>query len=253
MPWDPTCYERFKQERYAPFADALNLVEKKPHLQAVDLGCGTGELTQWLFQALPDAHMTGIDSSAEMLAKAASRQQSGLNFQQGDLAAVQGSWDLVFSHAALQWVDAHEWLIPRLFELVRPGGQLVVQMPSNHAHISHRLIQAIAKQDPFCSALHGWQRQSPVLPVGRYAEILYKCGGTHVVVFEKIYPHVLENAQAIVDWIKGTALVPYLERLPPNLQGDFLYTIHQQLQEYLPQSPVFYGFQRILFSAIKPV
>lgn len=252
MPWDPACYERFRQERYAPFEDALALVRPKPHMQVVDLGCGTGELTARLFQALPQAIVTGVDSSAEMLVKTTPWEQPHLNFRLGDLSQITGEWDLIFSHAAIQWVDDHPQLISFLFHHLRPGGQLVLQMPSNHGHISHRLIQQVASTEPFATALQGWQRQSPVLPVGRYAALLYQCGGLDLVVYEKVYPHVLPDAQAIVEWVKGTALVPYLERLPSELQEAFLTLFHTQLHKHLPQSPVFYGFQRILLAANKP-
>jgi trans-aconitate 2-methyltransferase len=67
MPWDPKQYHKFQAERSAPFFDLLSLVEVRPNLRVVDLGCGTGELTRQLAAALPDSDVTGIDSSEQML------------------------------------------------------------------------------------------------------------------------------------------------------------------------------------------
>ena len=125
MPWDPAVYERFQAEREAPFDDLVSLIHPREGMRVIDLGCGTGELTSRLAERLPGSDVLGIDSSAEMLAKAAPRAREGLRFEQRRIEDVGGTYDLVFSHAALQWVDDHRALIPRVFSLVAPGGQVV--------------------------------------------------------------------------------------------------------------------------------
>jgi trans-aconitate 2-methyltransferase len=164
---------------------------------------------------------------------------------------VTGSWDLVFSNAALQWVEEHASLIPRLLSLVAPDGQLVVQMPSNHDHPTHRFITEIAGQPPFREALGGWSRCSPVLSIHAYADLLYAHGAQELTVLEKVYPHVLPDADAVLDWTRGTALIPYLERLPADLQSAFLDRYRQKLHALWPAGPVFYGFRRTLFAATR--
>ena len=257
MPWDPERYEQFKKERYAPFDDLARLVRVRDGLRAIDLGCGTGELTRRLADALPGSDVLGIDSSAEMLERAAEFARPGLRFEQGAIENVRGEWDLIFSNAALQWAGDHASLIPRLFSLLRPGGQLVVQVPSNFDHPTHRLIDELAAQEPFRSGLDGWgldwSRSRPVLSLEQYAELLYAAGASDIVVFEKAYPHVLPDADALADWMSGTALVPYMERLPEELRAPFMERYRARLREIFPQRPVFYGFRRILFSGTKPV
>jgi trans-aconitate 2-methyltransferase len=255
MPWDPERYEQFKKERAAPFDDLLRLVRVRDGLRAVDLGCGTGELTRRLADALPESDMTGIDSSAEMLERAGQAARPGLRFELGDIQAFGGAWDLIFSNAALQWVDDHRPLIPRLFSLLRPGGQLVVQVPSNFSHPTHKLIDELAAQEPFRSGLAGWgldwSRSRPVLSIEQYAELLYAQGATEIVSFEKAYPHVLPDSGALADWMSGTALVPYMERLTDGLRDQFMQRYRVRLREIFPQQPVFYGFRRTFFSGTK--
>ncbi|HLY25485.1 MAG TPA: methyltransferase domain-containing protein [Aggregatilineales bacterium] len=252
MPWNPDQYLKFQTERFAPFEDLLKLIECRENLNVIDLGCGTGELTRRLADTLPGSSVVGIDSSAEMLARAQSQARPGLHFEQALIEDVQGQYDLLFSHAAIQWVGDHDTLIPRLFSLLRPGGQIAVQIPSNHGHYAHLAMIETICEEPFKSAVGGWSRQSPVLPVGDYASLLFASGGQDLVVFEKVYPHVLENADAILEWVSGTALVPYMEHLPESLRELFKASYREKLRQHWPSTPVFYGFQRILFSARKP-
>ncbi len=252
MPWDPARYKQFAAERAAPFEDLLALIDRREGMRVIDLGCGTGELTRRLAEALPHSDVTGIDSSAQMLDEAAKLKRPGLRFEQRRIEDVAGEWDLVFSHAAIHWLDDHESLIPRLFALVAPVGQISVQMPSNHDHPTHRLIAEIAGEEPFRTALGGWTRDVPVLTIDRYAELLYEARATNVTVLEKIYPHLLEDADALADWTSGTALVPYFERLDDGMRTGFMDRYGARLRQLFPQAPVFYPFRRILCAALRP-
>lgn len=251
MPWDPTQYQKFQAERSAPFFDLVALVEVRPNLKVVDLGCGTGELTSQLADVLPNSNVIGIDSSPQMLEKAASFSRPGLIFEQGDQSQLTGEWDLIFSNAALHWSENHSELIPRLYARLTPGGQIAVQVPSNHNHISHQIYRETADEEMFKFILNGFQRYAPVLSIDDYARILFKCGAEKIVSFEKVYAHILEDSDAVVEWISGTALVPYFERLG-EYKTEFLKAIREKMRAAMPDSPVFYPFRRTFFSARKP-
>jgi trans-aconitate 2-methyltransferase len=250
MPWNPEQYHKFQSERSAPFYDLLKLVVVRTDLKAVDLGCGTGELTRVLADALPDSDVTGLDSSAQMLERTISHASSNLHFEQGDLSQLIGNWDLIFSNAAIQWCEDHENLIPQLFSRLNSGGQICVQIPSNHNHISHILIRETAKEEPFKTILNSFERISTVLTIDEYTKIFFELNAKDIIVFEKIYPHVLENSDAVVEWISGTALVPYFERLGEH-KAEFLNVLRNKMKKALPESPLLYPFRRILFSATK--
>ena len=254
MPWDPTQYHKFQSERSAPFFDLLALVEVRSQLKVVDLGCGTGELTRKLADALPDSRVTGIDNSPQMLEEARSASSplsADLIFEQGDQSQLTGEWDLIFSNAALQWSENHSELIPFLYQRLKPGGQIAVQVPSNHEHISHKIYRETADEEMFKFILNGFQRYPPVLSIDNYARVLFNCGAENIIVFEKVYVHILEDADAVVEWISGTALVPYFERLG-KYKDEFVKAIREKMRAAMPGSPVFYPFRRTLFSARKP-
>jgi trans-aconitate 2-methyltransferase len=251
MTWDPATYNKFKTERALPFEDLFHLLNVQDGLRVLDLGCGTGQLTAELAERLPHSDVLGIDSSAEMLAAAKQLERPRLRFELQPIETVVGSWDLVFSHAVIQWLDDHPSLMHKLFSLVKIGGQLAVQLPDNHDSLPHRLIKETARQQPFSEALGGWARTAPNLQIEEYAELLYAHCKEDFTIFIKIYPVILKDAGALLEWHAGTALLPYLERLPEELREPFLESYRSALQEHYPQQPVFYPFRRILFAGMR--
>lgn len=252
MAWNPDTYNQFKSERSAPFYDLLALLKVQPGLEVIDLGCGTGELTGKLADTVPGSNVLGVDSSEEMLGKSRQIGGSTLNFEcisiENQLEKEQ-QWDVVFSNAALQWVPDHETLFPRIMTKIKPGGQLLVQMPSQHHNITNHLLNELATQGPFASVFAGWNRLSPVLELDHYAQLLFENGSKSMQVFEKIYPLILKDVDELLTWVSGTALIPYLERLPESLKAPFLENYKAVLASHFPKTPVFYPFKRTLIWA----
>jgi trans-aconitate 2-methyltransferase len=247
--WDPQQYERFQRERSLPFFDLLELVDPCPGGRVVDLGCGTGELTRQLHERTRAATTVGLDSSRAMLERSRDYAGDGLSFELGDLAewAPGEPVDLVFSNAALHWVDDHDALFARLRAGLAPGGQLAVQMPANHDHPSHLTAERVAGEAPFRSALRGHLRRSPVLAPELYAHLLHRLGYEAQKVRLNVYLHVLPDAGAVVDWVKGTLLTDYRRRLPDDLYGDFLARYRELLLAELPdERPFPFSFKRVL-------
>src|SRR5579884_136027 len=190
--WNPAQYQRFAAEREQPFWDLAALVQRQEPRLLVDLGCGTGALTAQLHERLHARRTIGVDSSRAMLQQAASHATEGVEFELGDLTqwAPPAPVDVLFSNAALQWVDDHAALLPRLAAMLAPDGEIAVQMPANFDHPSHRVAARVAAEQPFADALFGYTRQVPVLGIEAYANLLHDIGFTAQHVRMQVYGHV---------------------------------------------------------------
>jgi trans-aconitate 2-methyltransferase len=251
--WDPTRYEQFKSERSRPFFDLLDLVRPAPGARAIDLGCGTGELTRVLHERLQASETVGLDSSAEMLARSEAFAGGGVRFTRGDLGALadEQAYDVIFSNAALHWVGDHPALLARLTRALREGGQLAIQVPANHEHASHRCARGVAAEPPFL-ALTGGLAPSPVLAPEEYARLLDQLGFRRQVVRLEVYGHALPSREDVVDWVTGTTLTPIRARLDDGQWAQYLDRYRQVLLPQLEdRRPYFYTFNRILFCAAR--
>ena len=130
MSWDPQQYSRFAGQRLRPALDLIARIPIEHPRTVVDLGCGTGNITRVLRSRWPDAGITGVDGSPQMLAEAR-KAESNIAWEQFDVAGwnPEAKFDLIFSNATLHWLDDHPALFARLCGNVAAGGALAVQMP----------------------------------------------------------------------------------------------------------------------------
>lgn len=252
--WDPDQYAKFRAERRQPFRDLLGLVAPVPGGRAVDLGCGTGELTRELHGAKGFAVTIGIDNSETMLERAQAHAGGGLRFKLGTFLrfAPQKPVDLVFSNAALQWAPAHEKLFAMLASGIAEGGQIAVQMPANHDHPSHAIADAVAWEEPFVSELEGYRREWPVQAPEWYAALLHRLGFVDVTVRMQVYSHLLASREEVVEWMRGTYLTPFQSRMSTETFEAFVRAYGGALREALPdERPYLYTYKRILMHGWK--
>lgn len=254
MPWNPETYNKFKTIRYQPFYDLIDLIDPKSNMIGVDLGCGTGEQTYILSKKFKDAHFLGVDSSADMLAGAQDFTHDRLHFQQSSIENFlqrTEKWDLIFSNAALQWTDSHEVLFPQLLHMLSSQGQLAVQIPVQKENLLNHVLWEIVQEEPFSTYLKGWKRDSPVLSMDEYATLLFANGLEDLKIMMKVYPIIAENSKTLIDFIAGSALIPYMERLSSNEQEEFLTAYEEKVSARIPVWPMIYAFKRILLHGKK--
>lgn len=252
--WVPDQYNKFRGQRMLPFFDLIALVQPRPAMQVIDLGCGTGELAALLAERLPGSIVEGIDSSASMLGQAAPRASRRVSFRQADATEIEdySGYDLIFSNAALQWVPDNEAIMARILGTMKPGAQVAIQVPRNEDHASHRIAGEIAQTPSFRGLLGGFVRKSEVLPLEHYSTLLYEYGLLEQICLEKIYGHELPSTADVVEWVKGTSLSAYLSRLDVAEQELFLAAYRERLLAELgDRRPYFYPFRRTLFWGLK--
>jgi trans-aconitate 2-methyltransferase len=241
--WSPDQYEKFKAERQQPFHDLVALIEKRPRMRVVDLGCGTGELTRELHVALDARETVGIDNSETMLLKAGSFGGEMLHFQRNRIEAfvTDEPYDLIFSNAALHWVPDHEQLLVRLTNVLSASGQLAIQMPANDDHPSHVIAARVAQQFGADS------RPDFVLPPERYAQLLHRLGYKQQHVRLHVYGHLLPATGEVVEWVRGALLTHYEAAMSKDTFAEFLEVYRRELIAALGEErPFFYTYKRVL-------
>jgi trans-aconitate 2-methyltransferase len=252
MAWDADQYLTFGGQRTQPSRDLLARVPLAAPRRIVDLGCGPGNSTELLARRWPDAEVTGIDSSPEMLAQARA-DYPALRWIEADIAALppDGAHDLVFSNAALQWVPDHARVFPALFDALPPGGVLAVQMPRNFDAPSHVLLRETAASPRWAARMPPETRVLTVGDPGFYHDLLAP-RAARLDIFEIEYLHVMDGPEGIVEWMKGTGLRPFLQRLEGADLAAFLESYLEKLALAYPRradGKVLFPFRRIFLVA----
>jgi len=235
MQWDPAIYLHYADERLRPALDLLARVPLTAPSRVVDLGCGAGNVTRLLQERWPAASITGVDASRAMLAKAASAAPGVTWVEQGiaDFEPDEPA-DLIFSNAALHWIANHGDVFAALVSYLKPRGVLAVQMPRNFSAPSHRLIADTVLAGPWRTRLEGLLAGAPVSEPQFYYDLLAPLS-RHLDIWETEYLHVLQGADPVKEWTKGSWLNQFLERLEAPERAAFEQDYAKRLRAAYPQ------------------
>jgi trans-aconitate 2-methyltransferase len=248
--WSAAQYLKFGDERTRPSRDLSARIEVANPARVIDLGCGPGNSTEVLAGRWPGAEITGLDSSAKMIAaaRASNPRHRWLAADIAGWAAAAGDrFDVVFSNAALHWLPDHGSLLPNLMRRVAPGGALAFQMPA-HDSPAHRLMRAMA--DARNLRVADWHSHEPPF----YYDVLSPYGA-RVDAWATEYLHVMPDAGAIVEWYRGTGLRPFLDALPTeSARTEFAAGFLEKLRAEYPVRPdgrVLFPFRRVFVIAYR--
>lgn len=233
MAWDPQLYLRYGGHRLRPATDLLAQVSIEP-ATVVDLGSGTGVVSAIMSERWPDATIVGVDNSTEML-DVARRDHPTIGFVEADAAEwrAEPTVDLVYSNAALHWLDDHESLFPRLLDQVSPGGQLAVQMPLNHQERAWTLVDDVARRDRWASRLVPLLRPAPVSEPAAYHHLLDPfC--SDLTVWETTYLQKVTGDEPVANWVRGSFLRPLLGALAADERDDFFDDYAREVARHYP-------------------
>jgi len=234
--WDPQQYAKFAAERSRPFTDLLARVDLAP-ARVVGLGCGSGTLTHTLCERWPTAVVTGVDSSEAMIRDAAGRSlPDRLRFVLGDLTtwAPEEPVDLVVANAVLQWLPDHLDLLGRLASFVAPGGVIAFHVPGNLQAPSHTIVRDLRVSSRWRDRVgEGADRNLEVAQPSEYLDALLACD-LHPDVWESTYLQLLTGEDPVLEWLKGAALRPVLDRLDEREREAFCAELGPLLRSAYP-------------------
>ena len=253
--WDAELFLRFETERTRAARDLVAAVSGDPRF-IYDLGCGAGAGAALLADRFPEAKVVGVDSSGPML-EVARRRRPGLTFDQTDIGRwrPKGPVDLIYSDSALQWVPDHPKLFQRLMGHLSPGGELAVEMPDIHQEPAHVLMRLLAADGPWMDRLVPVAKTRAVISSHADYYNWLRPLSASLEMWRTTYIHPLAGVEAVLDWFRGTALLPFLAPLNLAEREEFLMRYRRDLTEcYPPESDgrVLFLIPRLFIVARKP-
>jgi trans-aconitate 2-methyltransferase len=252
--WSARQYTAFEAERTRPVRDLVAAIPNRDVKTAIDLGCGPGNSTEVLAARFPDATVTGLDNSPDMIA-AARKRLPHIEFALTDLTtwADPGPFDVILSNAVMQWVPGHDSLFPRLLEKLSPGGSLAIQMPDNADQPALRLMREVAARGPWAAKLANVLRPARQDALWYYE--LMKPLSAQVDLWRTTYFHVIAGGAAgVVEWFKGSALRPLLDALDEAERKSFLSRYQAEIgnaYRTMPDGTVLLPFPRMFIVATR--
>jgi trans-aconitate 2-methyltransferase len=248
--WDAMQYLRFGGERARPFFDLLGQVAAQRPGYVADLGCGPGNLTAVLAQRWPQARVIGVDNSPEMIAAAKGEDdlEGRVAFTLGDVRNWQPDQapDVLIGNAVLQWVPSHHDLLLRWADMLAPGGWLAFQLPGNFDQPSHTIIKEMAASPRWREPLRDAELNRQAGAPQEYAELLAR-PGYEVNAWETSYLHILQGENPVLEWARGTTLVPVLAALDTDQAAAFLAEYAERLRRAYDHRPfgTMFPFRRV--------
>lgn len=189
-----------------------------PDASVLDVGCGTGRVTEALLELVPRGRVLAIDASPEMVALASERLGARAQVWCADALELEleRPVDAVFSTAALHWVSDHERLWARLAGCLRAGGRLEAQCggEGNIARVREAIAAAVRENAPELEGFSPWTFASPA----ETGERLARHGFRDARCWLEERPTCPEDVDAFV---RTSILAAHLERLSEERREPF--------------------------------
>jgi trans-aconitate 2-methyltransferase len=218
-PWDARTYDRTSGPQQSWASEVLGrLAGIAPDATVLDVGCGTGRVTETLFALVPRGRVLALDASEEMVTLARRRLGDRARVWCQDVLELDldRPVDAIVSTATLHWVTDHERLWARLARALRPGGALEVQCggKGNIAGV-REVIEAVARDAaPQVAGWSPWEFAGPEETERRLRE----AGFTAIRCWLQQRPTHPEDLDAFV---RTSILAAHLARLPPERRERF--------------------------------
>ena len=257
--WNPDAYLGFANDRTRPALELISRIAISNPTSIVDLGCGAGNVTAILRKRWKDAAISGVDNSPAMLARAKTEYpDKNINWKLENINdwvsdRRYGTFDIVFSNAALHWVGKHGDLFPQLMSRVATGGVLAVQMPNNFSAPSHKLMAETIAEGPWADELSSVVKGTPVAWPAAYKGWLHPFS-KNVEVWETHYTQHFDGDDPVLKWISSTWLAPIISTLKGVNRESFLAVYGRRLREAYPKGAdgrTVYKMRRTFILAVK--
>jgi len=206
----------------------------------LDVGCGDGKVTAEIAQAVPKGRVTGVDASAEMIAFAkktfSPEKIPNLKFHVMDARKIKlpGKFDLVFSNAALHWVDNHRKFLNGAGSVLKPGGRLIVSCGgkgnAQDVFVAMRPEIRLPRWREFFRKMSDpYFFYAPADYKAWLPEAGFRIGHVQLAEKDATYP----GAKGFATWLR-TTWIPYAQRVPEALREEFIAAVTER---YIAKHP----------------
>jgi trans-aconitate 2-methyltransferase len=218
-PWDARTYDVSSTPQQAWAAGVLaRLRNVPPDATVLDVGCGTGRVTESVLAIVPQGHVLAFDASEDMVALARDRLGDRAEVWCHDVLNLDliNRVDVIVSTAALHWVTDHDRMWVRLADALRLGGILEVQC-GGEGNITRvrEVIDSVARDRfPELVGFSPWVFASPRDTERR----LHAAGFTGIRCWLEDRPTYPED---IGSFVRTSILAAHLARLPEDQRESF--------------------------------
>jgi trans-aconitate 2-methyltransferase len=235
--WDAGSYHSLAQPHQQWGAEILDRLPLRGDETVLDLGCGTGRVTEQLLERLgPDAHVIGVDGSLAMVQEAARRlgDDPRASFVAQDLVelTIEPPADAAVSSATFHWIADHDALFAHVRGALKPGAWFVAQCGGrgNVANVV-RAVGEVSAREPFAPSFAGWPGPWNYAGPEETTERLQRAGFAVQRCWLEPSP---QYPKPLRDFLRTVSLGSHLQRLPAELHDAFV----DQVAEAMGPDPV---------------
>ena len=259
--WNPEEYAKHSSAQLAWARELIARLKLGGDESVLDVGSGDGKVTAEIAAALPRGRVVGLDGSREMIefarAHYADRQFPNLEFLCMDARQIELSrrFDIVFSNAALHWIEDHQAVLKGMSGVLRRGGGLIISCGGRGNALGIlEAVEAVTAKDRWRNYFEGFAFPYHFYGPDEYSRWLPEAGlsSLRVELVPKAMPH--RGAEGLAGWIRTTWL-PFTERVPDSAREEL---IQEVVKTYLDRFPLdaagdaYVKMVRLEVEALKP-
>ena len=238
--WDAGDYANFSSEQQKWGRELIAKLNLKKNENVLDIGCGDGKVTAEISLKVPSGSVTGIDNSETMIKLAEDKypkeKYSNLSFHLCDAKEINfnDQFDVVFSNAALHWVDDHSKVLSGICKSLKPKGRILLQFGGKgNASQAFLILNEMIKDKKWSHYFENFRFPYNFPADKEYTELIKKAG-LKVKRVELVVKDMLhEGEEGLAGWIRTTWL-PYTSRIPEGKREEFVRTAARKFVERFP-------------------
>jgi trans-aconitate 2-methyltransferase len=254
--WNAGRYHEISAPQQAWGRRVLERLPLEGHERVLDLGCGTGRLTEQLARKLPQGQVFGLDRSEAMLTTAAAwlrehAPKTTLVLADGAALPFVRCFDAVFSGATFHWIHDHSALFRSIIIALRPGGRLVAQCGgSGNLAVLYARTNRMIGEPRYARYFEDWSEPTYFADVDTTRRRLLAAGFVHVDVSLEAAPTTFDGPAQFEEFIAHVCVRQQIAQLPNADRAAFLRELTVQAAADSP--PFTLDYWRLNIAGIRP-